>query len=381
MLRWCLEAGCTIPPAGWTGVGATGDASLIDDFLHGRNDDQVYSVLLGAANAGHGAIVLDLLQRLSPGDRVAALDDGIREAIADGGLLHVAQAVDEDPTSWRGLPVSSALLRGHIDFVKWVMEGASPNGPDNIISYAAGTGSIALIRWFLARGWELTNSAFHSAAQAGNVQVLDWLVAQGLTPDDDALYAAAEGGSIDSLAWLTSHGCSLFKDVATVAAVGQPIKVLTWLLDHGCPYDEDDLMFAACCNAQGLSLYLELVDRGVPVPPALDAKVSRLPLANAYMLHRRFGVSLPSSFLFLAALESNLDLFRFGLEHGAPLTVDALALLLSEGECAMLAEVLERLGMTGETRALLAAAKPAGQSLLPSINETLVSYGCNTNRL
>ena len=380
MVKWCLEVGALVRPGQWEAFGATGDMSVIDACVEGKGEEVRVEVLAGAARAGHGDIVLALLERMTPEEREEATDDVLREAIADGGLLHVAQTLGGDRAAWRGLPVSSALIRGHGDFARWAMEGAAPGDRDNCLSYAAGTGSLELVEWFASRGWPVTDAAMDSAARAGSIDMLNWVASHGVMPSPDSMAHCAEGGHIRAIEWFGGMGLPLTEDAVTVAAMYQTVELVDWLLAQGCPFDSFELTTAACRNpTHAVELLVYLADRRMAFEAdKCMAALASGPCADIPIVHRRLNLPLPNSLLYHAVRTSNLDLLRFGLDHDVPLSSSVIGYMIGNEEVAMLHEVLDAATvdgvLTGETRALVEEAVRAEAQPSPAVAEVLSRY-------
>jgi hypothetical protein len=380
MLRWCLHNGATFNDMGWTAVGKTGNASLLEESLECGKGVEIEDLLVGAARGGHADSVDWLAQRVAPHERDEVMDEELWEALAEGGLLDCAKKYYGDPSDWRRELVRPALRRGHLPFVQWVASGASPSTHAKYSVYAAQSGSVELMRWLVDQGWSVDGDTVIAAAQAGNVDLLKYLAEHGGAVSNECVVKSAGQGHMDVVDWLIRRGCELTPDVLYTAARRQKRAVVAALLDLQCPHDERELALAACENVFGTELFEWLVERGVECDAtACIEETESATWFDSAILCRRFDLPLPEHYMLAAAEESDIDRLRHGLAKGLSVDREALQILVRNTECAMIAEALALDDTPGATmsdtaREVLDSAIEGEGGAGPELTEFLGKY-------
>ena len=396
MIRWCLEAGADVGGrATMTKLARAGDADLLRQcmtFVDDTDSTYTMSAIEGAARGGHGDLVRSLVADLPPGSSAWLSSEVARRSVAAGGLLDLAQDIDDDPLRWRGTVLCEALENAQISFCWWVLQGVVP-GEDNDPRYAAAalrSGSVDMCAWVLARGWSLGDDPMAAAAGSGSLELLQWLADLGERVSPAAVATAARSGHLPALRWLVElrgdREAPLDADVLYEAGQSRKPRLILWLLDEAdCPFDPAILLpLVAPCPAPRQT-FNAIVDKVLASTddPLLLCRRALLP-RNAFDPRRLcalFHLALPPWAAEYAVRASLLGLLRAALATGAPLELPVVAEAIRRRDCAAL-DLLLRTWVrhvpaeTGDVnRSLILSLVHGEGDACPAIVEVLAAYG------
>jgi len=380
LVWWCLRHGAALHLTQYERIGQIGDCALVDECLTSGPPEVLMWLLRGAARGGHAELTCSLLSRKSPNDLLDLRGHSVRAAIAEGGLVTVAQLVDDHPPRWLEV-CGVAVRRGHLAFVQWVLQDVPPPRAGEPWYPVAGTaGCVEVAKWLVNRGWPIAvEDPTLVAAATGDVAYLTWLLKRGFAPSADTLVMAAQHGHCHLVDWLLQHRCSLTPMALCWAAAQQTPAVVGFLLDHGCPLPDppSDLTRWSCTNVHSNDLFCWLVERGMPWTPLECMEEARdQPAFDAAVIRRLSGVDLHALYLSHAVSLSDLDRLRYALAEGVEVDEVDLMMMIESAEVAMLLEVLRHWGpLTCDDRALLDAAVSQLDTLPDVMVQVLAKWG------
>ena len=241
LLRWCIRQYASLDYATAERIGASGNMSLIEEFLGEYGCNELVSLFGGAARSGSAAAALTLYSRLDVDD-VGFLDARkMKQDVSAGGLVEIAQLIDDTPSIWECLEMAPALVKGHLRFVQWARSGSTldPLYGGFAVTDAAISGSVDLMQWLLdEKGLLMTDGAVCSTAKAGMLASCRWLHGQRGSDLQPAVATAARHGQLHVLEWLIEQGCPVDEEVVHEAAHAPTSATIAWLLDRCYLYDE-----------------------------------------------------------------------------------------------------------------------------------------------
>ena len=169
----------------------------------------------------------------------------VEGAAGPGHLDIVKWLVEGDPScEWEVKAMYLAARGGHIEVMKFLLEKhidpLTLLMDPRIMNEAAGGGHIEVMKWLKARAGpsvQLIPEMCYQAAWNGRVDMLDWLKSEGcsLTTGDSLLTSAATGGQLATLKWLREQQGAPFDNLTADNAVYRGHwEVLKWLIEKGC---------------------------------------------------------------------------------------------------------------------------------------------------
>ena len=345
MLRWCIRQRLHLQHFTTDCIGATGNMSLIDEFLGQYGRRRLVALFAGAVGSRDSAAALSLFPRLRPRDRERFDSLYMKRRVCASGFIEVAELIYPEPNSLNGVDLSPALQNGHLEFVQWVLSETElhPDVADGAISDAAQSGSIDLVRWLAEEhDCPMIGEALISAAWAGKLDMLKWLYQQAGGHLQGAVIHVARHGQLHVLDWLIEQGCQLTAETLYVAAEASTTATVAWLLDHGCPHVEETLVERACRNRRGSDVLKFLIEtKRMRCNPRRCTREFNGSGGDEAVLHRAFGTPLSEDYFEHCVQWGDISRLRYALEHFAPLRPTSLTTMFERGECAMLYETLE----------------------------------------
>ena len=282
-------------------------------------------------------------------------------AAARGGQLETLEWLRERGVPWDKQVSYNAALRGHLALLEWARAHKSPlPAPErgwgkregfNPLCAAARGGHIEVLKWL--RGQDIQhrqNEVTQSAAAAGHFDVLMWLIQTAkFSVDADALLAeAAEHGHLDIVMWCAGkagRACpylnairnghirvlEYLRDQEMVTFSGQSIEaaveagqleMLVWLREvAGCPWDYNTAFKAA--KSGHLNVLKYVVEHGCPLTPGPfenHLNLHATAIVHTEVVKYLIGLGTPEMTLDrlcnLAAEKGNLELLMWLMEIG-----------------------------------------------------------------
>jgi hypothetical protein len=349
MLRWCIQQDLIIHQTIAEEVGATGDMSLIQDYLDNYGRKHFWRLFAGAARSGNWAAAVKLYQRLPPPEVERFLGRD-KWCLIEGGSVELAQLMNLSLSDFSPAELTPALRKGRLRFVQWVLSEKHLSHEDgkSAVADAAESGSFELVRWLVDEKGFRTDRATESAASGGHLDMLRWLHEQFGCRIRSLDVSAARGNHIHVLNWLAVQGFDPTDEALYTAAACSNIPTVAWILDHGLSYDEQEVLMNACYRFEDENMFSFLVEsRGMQ--PAQECIREAGGLARvAPTLQRLFGLPLSKTHLEQCVDSDDIVSVRQALALDAPLRSSALVAMFDFDQCAMLSEVLEHHLVNGE---------------------------------
>jgi hypothetical protein len=341
LLRWCLVNGVSLPPGtDPEGIGKAGDVKLVEEYLAGEDEMAWLAVIRGAARAGHANLTERLIGSLSRRGKQYLGALAMKAALCEGGLLAVAQAIQDDPLLWHGEPMKAALRHGRLEVARWILRTRAPrDGANGYLTAAAGSGSMRLVLLVHGKGYGPDGETAAAAAAAGSIAIVEWLMSVTTVKPDEISVAAAAHGHVHLIDWVAARSLPLGPDVLYRAAQRQTVTVVRSLLARGLPYDPATLVLKACENLRGSEVLALLLDEGLPADPEVCARVAGFGF-DAAILHARFALPLPPSYLAEAVSLGDIGRVRYAIASGFRPTAADLRRTMVSGRCALLAAMI-----------------------------------------
>ena len=346
MLRWCTRQALSTTEFTAKCIGATGDMTLMDEFLDRHPRSLLVQLIAGAARSGRCAEAVELLNRIVPDELYRFHASEMKRDVSAGGLVEVAKLIYQTPSWLSADSVALALRKGHLSFAQWALDESTLDsiGAERAVVLAAESGSMDLVQWLVSeRGCPVSSPAVASAATAGDLDMLRWLHGQVGGDLQSVLTAATRHDHVHVLEWLVEQGCSLTEELMYVAAEASDAATVAWLLDQGCSYVEETLVLRSCMNRWTGSTfqYLAEAKRMQYSPSACtEAASDKLWFVDS-VLHRVHGAPLSDRHVVDCVHSGDIERLRNALQHEAPLGRNALTVMINNRECAMLSETLE----------------------------------------
>jgi hypothetical protein len=121
MMRWCVRQEVHADDSTRIAIGATGNMSLIEEYLALYGGDELVWLFVGAVKAGDVTTALSLRSRLGV-DALNEFGPGkVKPYVSSGGEVKLAQLLNLTPHDWEYLSIVPALKKGHVRFVQWVL--------------------------------------------------------------------------------------------------------------------------------------------------------------------------------------------------------------------------------------------------------------------
>jgi hypothetical protein len=384
MLRWCMRHEIARLYRNGVDIGATGNMSLIEEYLATYGNEELGWTFVGAAKAGVARVALSLHSRLDAGALDEVCGCGIMLDVSEGGLIEVAQLLHLPPSDWDCRTIEPALRNGHLPFVQWVLSETtlSPVDGEYAVTVAAESGSVDLVRWFVEeKGFVVNDEPPSVAASAGHLDVLRWLHARVGCSLHPLMSDAVCTGQLHVLEWLVEQGCALTEETLYEAARTSTATTVAWLLDRGCPYVQEALVESSCRNITTSDVLKFLVETKHMrhIPESCKAAALASHEFDEAALHSVFGVQLSDYYLVNCVLAEDVGRLRYGLRHGAPLDWPVLSAMLYREDWAMLHETLEHSMVDGQltdgVRVMLDEAIRACEKISDQSIEILLHFG------
>jgi len=139
---------------------------------------------------------------------------------------------------------------GHRALIEWAFEEGGFEVTARVLSKAAATGDLDLVKRLLARykgnaaAIDVYRHIARGAAKVGSISVLEWAhvgrndtIAKGAYFEayKSAIATAARHNQREAIQWLRAHGHVLSEKVSTVAAAAGHVDLVFWLRDERCP--------------------------------------------------------------------------------------------------------------------------------------------------
>jgi hypothetical protein len=99
--------------------------SLIEEFLGEYGCNELVSLFGGAARSGSAAAALTLYSRLDVDDVGFLEATKMKQDVSAGGLVEIAQLIDDTPSIWDNVERAPELVQGHLRFVQWARSGSA----------------------------------------------------------------------------------------------------------------------------------------------------------------------------------------------------------------------------------------------------------------
>lgn len=133
--------------------------------------------------------------------------------------------------------LKKAIENGHIHILNWVYENCFDVDFDPCLTnYAAASGQIKVLEWFLSKGIEFTSITRTCAIDEDQLETLIWLERVGDLENDEYLCNnAAAKGNLRILKFLCENG--YYYDEITCAEAASNLECLKYLRELGCPWD------------------------------------------------------------------------------------------------------------------------------------------------
>ena len=177
---------------------------------------------------------------------------------------------------------------------------------------------------------------------------------------------------------MAARSLPLGPDVLYRAAQRQTVTVVRSLLARGLPYDPTTLVLKACENLRGSEVLALLLDEGLPADPEVCARVAGFGF-DAAILHTRFALPLPPSYLAEAVSLGDIGRVRYAIASGFRPTAADLRRTMVSGRCALLAAmIVDRERESGSDGLLAPSTRDllgeAADGLTDRVPDTVVSF-------
>jgi hypothetical protein len=122
-------------------------------------------------------------------------------------------------------------MKNNFKLLKWSQEVSFPfEGPQSIVTAAAGNGNLPMVIWALERGSKWSVFTFREAVKSGNLELMQYLHSKGCPWDETCCYEAAGHTQIEILQWLRSNGCPWSDKTTYVAALRGNLAAFQWAI-------------------------------------------------------------------------------------------------------------------------------------------------------
>jgi hypothetical protein len=255
-------------------------------------------------------------------------EQGIAGKIANLSTLQAAYEV--------GLQLTDKVLFGaaeaaSIPKLQWLHTEQGCPLPEGISSYAAGSGSIEMLRWLKDRGSAFTASTCVRAAAGAHLCVLQYLRDEGCEWDESVCAAAASHGHLTTLQWLHEQGCPWYADHICGAAAGSgSVEMLCYLKQQGCVFNESTMADAAWAGQ--LTLCQFLLAEQCPCDYEACASAARKGhLETVRFLHETGCPWDHTTICRKAAVSGNIELLRYLQQQGCVFSEAVMRVAAEEG--------------------------------------------------
>jgi hypothetical protein len=213
-----------------------------------------------------------------------------------------------------GMPFSNYIVKaaahsGRLPILQHLLSDQQCPKLYDLSRYAASSGSINMLQWLKAEGFQFDSFTSHGAAAAGQLLALQHLRSDGCEWDSARiLCSAASGGNIDVVEWLRqqqdieisadvmgwaaaagqtamcqllrSIGCYWDADACSAAAANGHCATLRWLRESGCAWNASEMCIAAAGNG-----HTDILDYILEQGEVFSAELLELALNHTGMLN------------------------------------------------------------------------------------------------
>ena len=233
---------------------------------------------------------------------------------------------------WRELFLSPDIFREHIapklgeGWTAVLREACGqarswplPRGERKVIKVDDAMQSMAMLRWSVERGLQISGlSASHTAAAArsGHLDVLKYLHENGCPWDKSTCERAAIGGHLNVLKYAHENGCPWDEETCRNAAWGGHLDVLKYAHENGCPWDERTCLWAALRGHLNVLKYAH--ENGCPWNEWTCGVAARGGHLDVLKYLHENGCPWDETTCREAAEGGYLDVLKYAHEHGCP---------------------------------------------------------------
>ncbi|GFH53311.1 hypothetical protein CTEN210_09787 [Chaetoceros tenuissimus] len=140
----------------------------------------------------------------------------------------------------------AAARSGHISIINWAKDVAGFDFPEYLISSAAASGNLNMIKYLRSKDISWDEYTFYDAAYSGNIALLQYLL-DNECPRGDRRICISTGAvenndhekAMEVLQWLHSQGFPWYADTCTVAAKEGNLEALKYLKSNNCPWNQE----------------------------------------------------------------------------------------------------------------------------------------------
>lgn len=173
----------------------------------------------------------------------------LADLLAEAGYLDLMQLINVYPTHDG---IMAAVVGGHLDVLKWIVEKRIPlPGDQDISETAAQHGRLEILKWLKERGVVFSRRVVGAAAASGHLKVLEWMESVGYPMDVEAANNAAGGGHDSLLDWFEERGVFPNNGGAELAAAEGHLSTLERLDEQGIHIAEEDVQETVNIVAEG----------------------------------------------------------------------------------------------------------------------------------
>ena len=161
-----------------------------------------FSMAHGAAQFGHLELVRWLIQ-----EQGFAMDKGVMAMAARGGNLELVRWLRGEGCPWDAETCKWAVFGGHLETLRWARENGC-DWSEETCRDAAEYGHKELVRWLIQeQGFAMDRNVMSHAASSGNLELVKWLRSEGCPWDAWTCRRAAQNGHLETLRWARENGC------------------------------------------------------------------------------------------------------------------------------------------------------------------------------
>eukprot|EP00611_Tribonema_gayanum_P025776 TRINITY_DN5971_c0_g1_i3.p1 TRINITY_DN5971_c0_g1~~TRINITY_DN5971_c0_g1_i3.p1 ORF type:complete len:559 (+),score=141.68 TRINITY_DN5971_c0_g1_i3:150-1826(+) len=247
VLQWCRDAHNFCPSAEVAIAAARGGRVHVLQWLFELmpcSTQTTHSLLKSAASSGQ----IDALDWVIAGHDWRGGGAAACAAAAAAGRISALAHLRRHGSAWDHGAFLEAAAHGQIEVMDWLGFADAPLSVD---------------------------AAYRRAAQCGQRQSLEWLEVafDGETPwDENVISFAATSGSVELLRWLHAEGCPWDDHASRVAAIDGHIEMLDWLHAVNAPMALDACDFAYDCDQ--FEAFEWAYSHGLPVSGKLEVKLA-----------------------------------------------------------------------------------------------------------
>lgn len=262
----------------------------IVDYYYSTFPSSIFDIAEGAVLGGH----IDIIEFVCGNTRVLRKFSGTRHVhmlkwLIDNGLYSYTIPGVEYMASYGNLECLQELISRNYEvrFYK-VFDGA-------VLSK-----NIKLIRWLYDIACPFGKSAIRLATQINSLEIVRLLLSWNCQVDEDACAHAAEYADLEVLKLFYDYGCKLDDKVINNAAMNGNLEIIIWARQRGCGWSEKTLRKAVSSNNLMIIKWLRGIHRD-----ACDLRLGEIDVCP-----------WDETFCVRAIDEQQVDILRFGVEHG-----------------------------------------------------------------